>query len=70
MRATDPANCNNNCNGRGHGPLLRANKKTRPSRPRFLFATCNTFYCAPIFTSVTSKIRVALGGKPFFGSAP
>jgi len=24
----------------------------------------------PIFTSVTSKISVALGGKPFFGCAP
>lgn len=70
MRATDSANCNNNCNGRGHGPLLRGNEKRGPEAA-FLFATCNpSSYCAPIFTSVTSKIRVALGGKPFFGSAP
>src|SRR5690348_11011384 len=32
-----------------------------------IITSCNYF---PIFTSVTSKISVAFGGKPFFGCEP
>lgn len=42
-------------------------KSATPRGRAFLFSGPDYF---PIFTSVTSKIRVAFGGKPFFGSEP
>ena len=52
---------------------LPDNAGTKKRGHQAAFFCCNVNrrdYCAPIFTSVTSKTRVALGGKPFFGSAP
>lgn len=53
--------------------LLRAMRhpKKRGLEGRvFMPAKDGARYCAPILTRVTSKIRVSLGGKPFFGSEP
>jgi hypothetical protein len=70
MRATNVAQRGNKgVHCRGHDPLLR-NKKKRGSKPRFFVRGERAFYCAPILTSVTSKIRVSFGGNPFFGSEP
>ena len=72
MRAKGASEMQQRSAASSHGsrPWAAPAKKNAARRPRFWLQLDRRNYCAPIFTSVTSKISVSFGGKPFFGSEP